>query len=398
MEKEKKKKRFSLKSRKRISSASSPSLLATNGPRNASTPEVVLVQTLPWLSQQQQVDEPMKKEKEPKKEAKKLPSIPIPKSVLVVATTKLEVPAPQVDAMANDMVQQYEARVQRLTQSMTPEAGEKKIRERPRSMQPTRARSSMQVTETVQKQIKHRGSLSDPVLASMVARRYQEQRQQQNNTNDYNIHDDARDELREKEEEEDPDIAEMQHFEERRAVYERGEKRTAYSCDDAKETRITITVNNTPWDESPMSTPPIEKNLDQAPSFLSYMVPSPRVPSPRALGIINALVVIPSGASLNTGAYSKFRNGILNERLEPHEQYRHCFVCERLCNEDGGELRSITAVTGRVVVQTIGAGGERQIFRQINICTQCQFQRDLNDPLIPLPPSSLALFKPLICC
>jgi len=175
----------------------------------------------------------------------------------------------------------------------------------------------------------------------------------------------------------DPDWAEMASYHERRS---------AYSCNDIDAMRatpppvlsvITSTYkspryeNVAPW----MSTETEEKEEDDT-----------------------VLITIPSTKQLDPTSQQRYRNGVLNERIDSGNNGNiginetHCFVC---LDRSPASLMSITAVTGKLASDAIGAGGERPIYRRINICYGCQMKRNLLDPLIRLPRESIRLFKPL---
>lgn len=232
-------------------------------------------------------------------------------------------------------------------------------------------------------------------------------------------------------EDDDPDLAEMSAYE---------EKRAAYSCSDAPRhakalpplptksgalpgphilvPRKTSSQGNkqfsrhgptSPGREEPrsrsrsiprqdgrvgVSPPPWQRNRYASQEERHEAASEEEEPTPEAAPEVNTvLVVVPAHTELDAGAYQDYRHGILNNRRHTQLLYKHCFVC---CRGDQGELSEITAVTGRVVSDAIGASETRPIFRRIAICYQCQLNRNLLDPLIQLPAESIALFHPLL--
>jgi len=331
-------------------------------------------------------------DKEKKKKAQSLPSISLPVPTPISnAETKEDQPhsISAIESYTKQLQQQYESDAAKITQKMTPR------KERPRSVQPARARSSMQLSEPVQRRMNARNSVTfgatDPILP----------RHSVNNTNEKRV---KPLDIGEEEDEEEYQqlLADMAYYNEKRSVI--------YSHDDMERTTplpaITIaTTTTTPWNNNE------EK---EEPSFLPYMTlraRSPRLPSPRPtprppiIDIVkNTVVLTPEGGSLDPASCRLFRTGVLNERKPINcrnnndgEDENDCFVCCRTQLEYGS-VRSITALTGRLVLGAVGTEGERPIFRVINICNECQFKRDLSNPLVPLPAQSLALYKPLVLC
>ena len=145
------------------------------------------------------------------------------------------------------------------------------------------------------------------------------------------------------------------------------EKRATYSCSDIDTTRP-----------------------------VSFVSPRQERPEPEApLPPVDTTVVnIPVGKSTSTEASRKYRTGVLNHRrddLPVTSSPPHCFVC--LAPSDA--LVTLTVLTGRLTMCALGASDEKPIFREIDICDACQWGRDLANPMVVLPPESLALFRPL---
>ena len=213
--------------------------------------------------------------------------------------------------------------------------GQKKLARRPLSVQPARTRASVCVMDS------NRAAGSGG-LGMVVG--------------DYDVN--------------DPDWEEMSQY---------YEKRAAFSCTD---------IESSP--PSPIIKP-----------FVVHKQPSAEGALPEAT-MSAATLVIPADRELDPESYRRYRNGLLNERREVlggDAEYTHCFVC---CEADRPGLTTITAMTGRIAgggggstLASIGAGGERPIYRQIVICAQCQFRRDFSNPLVALPLESVALFRPL---
>lgn len=162
--------------------------------------------------------------------------------------------------------------------------------------------------------------------------------------------------------ENDPDWEEMSQY---------YEKRAAYSCNDIEQSST---------DQHP-SSPGRTKPLAVLPW-------SPRKTPRRDDTYINVTVKQEEARELDPDACKRYRNGLLNQWRDPVAEYNHCFIC---CMTDRPGLVTITAMTDRIA----GPHGDKPLFRQIIICTQCQFQRDFTNPLITLPRESIALFRPL---
>jgi hypothetical protein len=99
---------------------------------------------------------------------------------------------------------------------------------------------------------------------------------------------------------------------------------------------------------------------------------------------------------LNPSSYKKHRNGILNERIDEECKVgdrQQCLVCLTSSTTiNVTTIMTITAITDYLVLDN---NAKKPVYRQIEICDDCQFRRNLMRPDIVLPLESLGFFKPL---
>lgn len=100
---------------------------------------------------------------------------------------------------------------------------------------------------------------------------------------------------------------------------------------------------------------------------------------------------------LNPSSYTKHRNGVLNERIDQECKVgdrQQCLVCLTSSTTINATttIMTITAITDYLVLEN---NAKKPVYRQIEICDECQFRRNLMRPDIVLPLESLGFFKPL---